>query len=102
MFIFRFRFKNNDVLFENNMLQISCKSEYRKNMGRLTLTYLNKTPYAFQNFLTSSDTIGTSEIRVIATPCDAFLSPNGQIQQVITVECLQEFNNVPILNIQYT
>ena len=31
----RFLLKNNGVLFENEMLQIGVKSEYKKNLGKL-------------------------------------------------------------------
>lgn len=34
--------KNNGVLFENDMLQIGVKAEYRLNLGRMTLFYGNK------------------------------------------------------------
>lgn len=39
----KFLFKNNGVLFENEMLQIGVKSEFRQNLGRLGLFYGNKT-----------------------------------------------------------
>lgn len=39
----KFLFKNNGVLFENEMLQIGVKSEFRLNLGRLGLFYGNKT-----------------------------------------------------------
>lgn len=43
---FRFIFKNNGVLFENDLIQIGVKSEYRQNLGRLGLFYGNKTQTA--------------------------------------------------------
>lgn len=36
--------KHNGVLFESDLLQIGVKSEYRSNLGRMTLFYGNKTP----------------------------------------------------------
>lgn len=47
-FIYRFIFKNNGVLFENDLLQIGVKSEYRQNLGRLGLFYGNKTQVALE------------------------------------------------------
>lgn len=41
----RFIFKNNGVLFENDLIQIGVKSEYRQNLGRLGLFYGNKTQF---------------------------------------------------------
>lgn len=45
---FRFVFKNNGVLFENDLIQIGVKSEYRQNLGRLGLFYGNKTQSALE------------------------------------------------------
>lgn len=41
--IFRFVCKNNGVIFENQLLQIGLKSEYRQNLGELLsdTTYLH-------------------------------------------------------------
>lgn len=39
----KFLFKNNGVLFENEIVQIGVKSEFRQNLGRLGLFYGNKT-----------------------------------------------------------
>lgn len=44
----RFIFKNNGVLFENDLIQIGVKSEFRQNLGRLGLFYGNKTQVALQ------------------------------------------------------
>lgn len=41
-------FKNNGVLFENDLLQIGVKSEFRQNLGRLGLFYGNKTQIALE------------------------------------------------------
>uniref|UniRef100_A0A8C4LJS6 AP-2 complex subunit alpha n=1 Tax=Equus asinus TaxID=9793 RepID=A0A8C4LJS6_EQUAS len=46
----RFVCKNNGVLFENQLLQIGVKSEFRQNLGRMYLFYGNKTSVQFQNF----------------------------------------------------
>lgn len=34
----KFLLKNNGVLFENDILQIGVKSEYKKNLGKILLT----------------------------------------------------------------
>lgn len=49
-FVRRFICKNNGVLFENDLLQIGVKSEFRANLGRLGLFYGNKTSNQFSNF----------------------------------------------------
>ena len=52
VYIFSCRFicKNNGVLFENDLLQIGVKSEYRQNLGRLGIFYGNKTSFQFSGF----------------------------------------------------
>jgi AP-2 complex subunit alpha len=98
----RFVFKSSDVLFENNMLQISVKGEYRKNIGRLAMVYSNKTSYTFQNFQTSTEQqIGSNELKISILPCENLIAPHGQIQQIINAECLQEFVNIPSLTVQF-
>lgn len=47
-FLFRFACKNNGVLFENDLLQIGVKSEFRQNLGRIALYFGNKTSFALQ------------------------------------------------------
>ena len=49
-FHFRFVCKNNGVLFENDLLQIGVKSEYRQNLGRVGVFYGNKTSFQFTAF----------------------------------------------------
>ncbi|KAM6322101.1 AP-2 complex subunit alpha-2 isoform 1-T1 [Podargus strigoides] len=46
----RFVCKNNGVLFENQLLQIGLKSEFRQNLGRMFIFYGNKTSTQFLNF----------------------------------------------------
>lgn len=38
--------KNNGVLYENDILQIGVKAEYRLNLGRMTLFYGNKSDFS--------------------------------------------------------
>ncbi|KAL5503628.1 hypothetical protein EMCRGX_G010605 [Ephydatia muelleri] len=49
----RFWLKNNGILFENEVLQIGIKSEYKKNLGRVGVFYGNKTKNALSGFSTS-------------------------------------------------
>jgi AP-2 complex subunit alpha len=46
--VVRFACKNNGVLFENDLLQIGVKSEFRQNLGRIALYFGNKTSFALQ------------------------------------------------------
>ncbi|KAF5894205.1 AP-2 complex subunit alpha-2, partial [Clarias magur] len=49
----RFVCKNNGVLYENQLLQIGLKSEFRQNLGRMYVFYGNKTSTQFVNFSSS-------------------------------------------------
>uniref|UniRef100_A0A673FUS2 AP-2 complex subunit alpha n=1 Tax=Sinocyclocheilus rhinocerous TaxID=307959 RepID=A0A673FUS2_9TELE len=72
----RFVCKNNGVLFENQLLQIGIKSEYRQNLGEsqhLTLVCL-----------------------------EPLIEGGAQVQQVINIECLTDFSDAPLLNIKFS
>ena len=56
----RFICKNNGVLFENDILQIGIKSEYRLNLGRVGIFFGNKTPIALM-VRTAGNRPGTRE-----------------------------------------
>lgn len=43
--------KNNGIVFENDLLQIGIKAEYRQNLGRISVFYGNKTNFTFTCFL---------------------------------------------------
>ncbi|KAF1392426.1 hypothetical protein PFLUV_G00027750 [Perca fluviatilis] len=58
----RFVCKNNGVIYEDQLLQIGLKAEYRQNLGRIYVFYGNKTSTQFLSFsssVTSSDTLKT-------------------------------------------
>ncbi|OCT83952.1 hypothetical protein XELAEV_18022090mg [Xenopus laevis] len=81
--------KNNGVLFENQLLQIGVKSEFRQNLGRMFIFFGNKMSSQFQNFTSTSK------------PAEDTVDGGAQVQQVVNVECVQEFTDHPLLNIQF-
>uniref|UniRef100_A0AAY5EVW5 AP-2 complex subunit alpha n=1 Tax=Electrophorus electricus TaxID=8005 RepID=A0AAY5EVW5_ELEEL len=85
--------KNNGVLFENQLLQIGIKSEYRQNLGRMYLFYGNKTSVQFVSFSTT--------LNVQLKPVDPLVEGGAQVQQVINIECLSDFSDAPLLNIKF-
>lgn len=50
--------KHNGVLYENDLLQIGIKSEYRQNLARIGVFYGNKTSFQFTNFKADLNTTG--------------------------------------------
>ncbi|XP_018621193.1 AP-2 complex subunit alpha-2 isoform X1 [Scleropages formosus] len=99
----RFVCKNNGVLFENQLLQIGLKSEFRQNLGRMYVFYGNKTSTQFLNFSPSvicQDALKT-QLNVHSKPADPTVEGGAQLQQVLNIECVSEFVEAPILNIQF-
>uniref|UniRef100_A0A674BJ55 Adaptor related protein complex 2 subunit alpha 1 n=1 Tax=Salmo trutta TaxID=8032 RepID=A0A674BJ55_SALTR len=94
----RFVCKNNGVLFENQLLQIGIKSEYRQNLGRMYLFYGNKTSVQFVSFNTTVSCPGDD---LQPCPLEPLVEGGAQVQQVINIECLTDFIDAPLLNIKF-
>ncbi|XP_077995107.1 AP-2 complex subunit alpha-2-like [Glandiceps talaboti] len=97
----RFITKNNGVLFENELLQIGVKSEFRMSLGRVALFYGNKTSYQFMNFVPSVTSEGTG-LMLQSQPVTNVVEAGAQVQQVINVECIDTFEETPILALNFT
>ena len=99
----RFVCKNNGVLFENQLLQIGLKSEFRQNLGRMFIFYGNKTSTQFLNFtptLICADDLQTN-LNLQTKPVDPTVDGGAQVQQVVNIECISDFTEAPVLNIQF-
>ncbi|KAG8006647.1 AP-2 complex subunit alpha-1, partial [Nibea albiflora] len=79
----KFVCKNNGVLFENQLLQIGIKSEYRQNLGKLSLQMC------------------WPKLNVQTKPVEPLVEGGAQIQQVLNIECLTDFSDAPLLNIKF-
>nr|XP_043907458.1 AP-2 complex subunit alpha-2 isoform X1 [Solea senegalensis] len=99
----KFVCKNNGVLFENQLLQIGIKSEYRQNLGRMYLFYGNKTSVQFASFTTNVSCPGElqSQLNVQTKQVEPLVEGGAQIQQVLNIECLTDFSDAPLLNIKF-
>ncbi|KAG7278851.1 hypothetical protein CRUP_010414 [Coryphaenoides rupestris] len=89
----RFICKNNGVLYENQLLQIGLKSEYRQNLGRIYVFFGNKTSTQFLNF--------TSSLNVHTKPAEPTIDAGAQVQQILNIECISDFTDAPVLDIQF-
>ncbi|XP_063737302.1 AP-2 complex subunit alpha-2-like [Eleginops maclovinus] len=99
----RFVCKNNGVIFENQLLQIGLKSEYRQNLGRMYVFYGNKTSSQFLSFsssVTSSDTLKT-QVNIHTKPVDPTVEGGAQLQQILNIECVTDFSDAPVLSVQF-
>uniref|UniRef100_A0AAQ5X7U9 AP-2 complex subunit alpha n=1 Tax=Amphiprion ocellaris TaxID=80972 RepID=A0AAQ5X7U9_AMPOC len=99
----RFVCKNNGVIYENQLLQIGLKSEYRQNLGRIYVFYGNKTStqfLSFSSFVTSSDILKTHILHCLIS-VDPIIEGGAQVQQILNIECVSDFTDAPVLNIQF-
>ncbi|XP_029292913.1 AP-2 complex subunit alpha-2 isoform X3 [Cottoperca gobio] len=99
----RFVCKNNGVLFENQLLQIGIKSEYRQNLGRMYLFYGNKTSVQFASFTTTVSCPGELQSQLNASDQTSGTTgrgwspdPTGTQHRVLT-----DFSDAPLLNIKF-
>lgn len=98
----KFVCKNNGILFENDVLQVGVKSEYRLNVGRLSVFYGNKTSFPMTNFSSKVNLEEQKErLTIEVQPITNVIDGGAQIQQVIKVEAIQEFSVVPTLDFSF-
>nr|KAF6273684.1 adaptor related protein complex 2 subunit alpha 1 [Pipistrellus kuhlii] len=98
----KFVCKNNGVLFENQLLQIGVKSEFRQNLGRMYLFYGNKTSVQFQSFTPTVVHPGDLQTLAVQTKRVAAQVDGGaQVQQVLNIECLRDFLTPPLLSVRF-
>ncbi|XP_050314814.1 AP-2 complex subunit alpha isoform X2 [Anthonomus grandis grandis] len=99
----KFVCKNNGVLFENDLIQIGVKSEFRQNLGRLGLFYGNKTSHPLQNFVPTL--MWTEEqnakLNVQMKAVEPVLEAGAQIQQMINAECIDDFTDTPSISVSF-
>lgn len=93
--------KNNGILYENAIIQIGIKSEYKQNMGKLSLFYGNKSSGQFTGFTSVADGVTSSGLVVLIRPVDTSIENGAQIQQHINVECVDHFDDLPAIIIQF-
>lgn len=89
----RFVCKNNGVLFENDLIQIGVKSEFRQNLGRLGLFYGNKTNVPLQSFVPNLlwSEEQSSKLVIQMKPVEPVLEAGAQRQQTINGECIDDY-----------
>uniref|UniRef100_A0A8C5BXX4 AP-2 complex subunit alpha n=1 Tax=Gadus morhua TaxID=8049 RepID=A0A8C5BXX4_GADMO len=101
----RFICKNNGVLFENQLLQIGLKSEYRQNLGRIYVFFGNKTSNQFLDFSSTVNCPDLLKTNILQpprpAPADPTIDAGAQLQQILNIECLEDFTPAPVLDIQF-
>uniref|UniRef100_A0A6B2EK83 AP-2 complex subunit alpha n=1 Tax=Phlebotomus kandelakii TaxID=1109342 RepID=A0A6B2EK83_9DIPT len=97
----KFLFKNNGVLFENELIQIGVKSEFRQNLGRLGLYYGNKTQTPLTNFSPVLQWPDCSRLSVQIKAVEPTLEAGAQIQQLLNAECIEDFADSPSIDLSF-
>lgn len=99
----KFLFKNNGVLYENDLIQIGVKSEYRQNLGRLGLFYGNKTQVPLTNFnpILQWSTEEALKLNVQIKNVEPTLEAGAQIQQLLTAECIEDYPDSPSIDLNF-
>lgn len=99
----KFVCKNNGVLYENDLIQIGVKSEFRQNLGRLSLFYGNKTTTSLQNFVPTLiwNDEQSSKLSIQMKPVELVLEAGAQIQQMINAECIDDFTDSPSIAVSF-
>ncbi|CAH0561918.1 unnamed protein product [Brassicogethes aeneus] len=99
----KFICKNNGVLFENDLIQIGVKSEFRNNLGRLGLFYGNKTSVPLQNFVPTLKwpEEQTNKLNVQVKPVEPVLEAGAQIQQMFNAECIDDYTDAPSIALSF-
>ena len=98
----KFYCKNNGVLYENEVIQIGVKTECKSNLARLALFYGNKTANPFINFqpiVTCSPELQPS-LTVQVKTVDSTVEAGAQFQQMVNLECIEDFASQPDLNVR--
>ncbi|XP_074603170.1 adaptor protein complex 2, subunit alpha [Brevipalpus obovatus] len=95
--------KNNGILFENTIIQIGVKCEYKMNLGRISIFYGNKINNQFTNFLPQVICPGdlSRAINIQVKSVEPTIEAGAQVQQGLNVECVEDFKERPTLLIQF-
>ena len=96
--------KNNGVLFENDLIQIGVKCEYKQNLGRICLYYGNKSNVQFLTFMPVVQCLGNlaKALSIQVNPVEPLIEAGAQVQQILNVECADVFKERPTLIIQFS
>ncbi|XP_077285236.1 adaptor protein complex 2, subunit alpha isoform X2 [Arctopsyche grandis] len=97
----KFIFKNNGVLFENELIQIGVKSEFRQNLGRIGLFYGNKTQSPLHSLSLELLWENSTKLNVLMKPVEPLLEAGAQVQQMLTAECLDDFADSPGMAVSF-
>ncbi|TYZ67830.1 hypothetical protein PybrP1_009022 [[Pythium] brassicae (nom. inval.)] len=89
------------VLFENDVLQVGAKHEYRGSQARVMLFFGNKTSDALAAFRVAVAPTPAAAFRLQAEEVPAQLAPKQQLKQQLLLECMAPFVAPPALRVSF-
>ncbi|VDO13313.1 unnamed protein product [Rodentolepis nana] len=101
-------YKSQGVLFENALIQIGYRSEFQGNLGRVQLFYGNKSGVAITSFTSKvvftelCPSTTNSPLNLDLRPAPTTIEAEKQVPQILNIECLIDFAEIPLLDINYT
>ncbi|CAF1367403.1 unnamed protein product [Adineta steineri] len=96
-------FKNSDIIFENDIIQIGIKVEIMKSILRVEFYYGNKTNSNLTN-MSSSISLADEldpDLRINMEPIKSSIDSKAQIKQAGTIECIKDYGNLPKMNVAF-
>ncbi|ORX54925.1 Adaptor protein complex AP-2 alpha subunit [Hesseltinella vesiculosa] len=97
---YRLQYTAEGVLYENNDLQVSIKSEYHGHQGRLAIYLCNKMPAPMTSISVQVADHDAFHFQ-LATPHQLTVAPGAQVQRLLQVTCLDVFTDSPSLFISF-
>lgn len=94
---------NDAVLYEDDMLQVGVKTEYRGLEGQIALYYGNKSSAALQAFNVhfGGSSMEEGTLRLASSSLTQQLEAHDQVVQRVSVTCAQPFVDPPQMLLQY-
>lgn len=120
----KFLFKNSDVIFENEILQVGVRGQATKYSMQVELYFGNKTNSRLINFTANILPPGDFdpgtrskqscaglhrwflfifhlELRVAMEPMPSAIDPGAQVKQIGIIECLKDFRQLPKMTLSF-
>jgi len=87
------------MLFENEILQVGVRHEYRGAQGRMALYFKNKSTTPLSNFQAAIKNVPYLKTQVQNAPTE--IQIGDQATQMVLVECIQPFDEVPEIKLSF-
>eukprot|EP00049_Salpingoeca_infusionum_P018290 m.356545 g.356545 ORF g.356545 m.356545 type:complete len:909 (-) comp17570_c0_seq1:280-3006(-) len=99
-FFDKFTLVNDGLLYENPVLQIGVKSEFKMNLGRLTVFYGNRSNSPMTDVSVKVINAQPEACKIDAHSIDTKIDPSVQLKQQISAECISCFSEPPVLEVR--